>query len=78
MPGNIKKLSCRVFEERLMVNHYVRHHPLPIPLAAFPDLRFTVEDETSEGELVVTYWTATGTQEGGHCADSLLVEKDFQ
>lgn len=33
-------------------------------LAAFPDIRLTVEDSISEGEFVATRWTATGTQTG--------------
>lgn len=33
-------------------------------LAAFPDLRLTVEDSISEGEMVATRWTATGTHKG--------------
>jgi steroid delta-isomerase-like uncharacterized protein len=32
--------------------------------AAFPDLRFTIEDEIAEGDRVVTRWTARGTHEG--------------
>lgn len=32
--------------------------------AAFPDLRIKVEDQIAEGDMVVTRWTATGTQEG--------------
>lgn len=31
---------------------------------AFPDLRFTVEDQLAEGDRVTTRWTATGTHEG--------------
>lgn len=31
---------------------------------AFPDLRFTIEDQIAEGDLVVTRWTGTGTHEG--------------
>ena len=33
-------------------------------LAAFPDIRFTVEQIVGEGDLVVSRWTATGTQTG--------------
>ncbi len=29
-------------------------------LAAFPDLRFTIEDQVAEGDRVVTRWTARG------------------
>ena len=31
---------------------------------AFPDLRFTVEDQIEEGNEVVTRWTCSGTQRG--------------
>jgi steroid delta-isomerase-like uncharacterized protein len=31
---------------------------------AFPDLRFTVEDEMAEGDKVVTRWTGRGTHQG--------------
>jgi steroid delta-isomerase-like uncharacterized protein len=31
---------------------------------AFPDVRFTIEDQVAEGDKVVTRWTATGTHEG--------------
>lgn len=31
---------------------------------AFPDLRFTIEDQIAEGDRVVTRWTATGTHAG--------------
>lgn len=31
---------------------------------AFPDLRFTIEDQIAEGDRVVTRWTATGTHTG--------------
>jgi steroid delta-isomerase-like uncharacterized protein len=33
-------------------------------LAAFPDLRFTVEDIISENEKFVAVWMVTGTQKG--------------
>jgi predicted ester cyclase len=33
-------------------------------LAAFPDLRFTVDQVAAEGDLAATLWTATGTQSG--------------
>lgn len=32
--------------------------------AAFPDLRYTVEDQIAEGDQVVTRWTARGTHQG--------------
>lgn len=32
--------------------------------AAFPDLRFMVEDQIAEGEKVVTRWTLRGTHRG--------------
>ena len=33
-------------------------------LAAFPDIRFTIEDQVAEGDKVVTRWTFTGTHQG--------------
>jgi len=33
-------------------------------LNAFPDLHFDIEDVISDGETVVTRWTATGTHKG--------------
>ena len=33
-------------------------------LAAFPDLRFTIEDQVIAGDKVVTRWTAEGTHNG--------------
>ena len=33
-------------------------------LAAFPDLKFTVEDTISEKDKLVVVWTATGTHKG--------------
>ncbi|CAN5625070.1 ester cyclase [soil metagenome] len=32
--------------------------------AAFPDVRFTVEDQVAEGDRAATRWTATGTNDG--------------
>ena len=32
--------------------------------AAFPDLRIKIEAQVAEGDLVVTRWTSTGTQDG--------------
>ncbi len=32
--------------------------------AAFPDLRFTINDQIADGDKVVTRWTATGTHKG--------------
>lgn len=32
--------------------------------AAFPDVRMKIEDQISEGDKVVTRWTATGTHQG--------------
>ena len=31
---------------------------------AFPDLRFTIEDQIAEGDKVVTRWLVSGTQKG--------------
>ena len=64
--------------DELMAENYVHHDPQStIPggvngykefvhyyLHAFPDLRFTLEDEISEGDTVVTRWTVTGTHQG--------------
>jgi steroid delta-isomerase-like uncharacterized protein len=33
-------------------------------LAAFPDIRFTIEDLVAEGDKVVTRWSCTGTLQG--------------
>jgi steroid delta-isomerase-like uncharacterized protein len=32
--------------------------------AAFPDLRYTVEDQLAEGDLVASRWTVRGTHRG--------------
>jgi predicted ester cyclase len=32
--------------------------------AGFPDLRFTIEDQVAEGDMVVTRWSARGTHRG--------------
>ena len=72
---NEKKVN--VIDE-LMASNYVHHDPQStIPrgtdgykefvtyyLNAFSDLRFTIEDELSEGDTVVSRWTATGTHDG--------------
>ena len=31
---------------------------------AFPDIRFTIEDQIAEGDQVMTRWTADGTHQG--------------
>jgi predicted ester cyclase len=33
-------------------------------LAAFPDTRFTIDDQFAEGDQVATRWTARGTHQG--------------
>ncbi len=33
-------------------------------LSAFPDTRFTIDDQISEGDRVLTRWTARGTHQG--------------
>jgi steroid delta-isomerase-like uncharacterized protein len=33
-------------------------------LAAFPDARFTIDDQFAEGDRVATRWTARGTHQG--------------
>jgi len=35
-----------------------------VMLNAFPDLRFTVEDQVVQGDRVAFRWRATGTQKG--------------
>jgi predicted ester cyclase len=32
---------------------------------AFPDLRFTIEDQVAEGDNLVTRWSTSGTHNGG-------------
>src|SRR5436190_11720133 len=32
--------------------------------AAFPDTKFTIEEQVSEGDLVATRWSVTGTHQG--------------
>lgn len=73
---NDRKLNVA---DELLAANYVHHDPQSmIPngidgykqfvsyyLNAFPDLRFTVEAQISEGDTVVSRWTATGT----HCGD---------
>lgn len=65
--------------DELIANDYVHHDPQSPPvstgaaaykgfvtyyLSAFPDLRFTLEEELSDEDTVVTRWTATGTHNG--------------
>ena len=33
-------------------------------LAAFPDIRFTIEDQVAEGDKLVGRWSCTGTHQG--------------
>jgi steroid delta-isomerase-like uncharacterized protein len=45
--------------------------------AAFPDLRFTIQDEIAEADKVAIRWTLTGTQRGdflGHPASGKTIE----
>ena len=72
---NEKKIEA---VNKLMAEHYIHHDPQSIVpsgidgykkfvnyyLNAFPDLRFAIEDELSDGDMVVTRWTATGTHHG--------------
>lgn len=72
---NDKKVNA---VDELMAANYVHHDPqstIPSGIAgykefvtyylnAFPDVRFTLEDEISEADTVVTRWTATGTHDG--------------
>jgi len=37
---------------------------IEIYLTAFPDLHFTINDQISDGDKVVTRWTGTGTHKG--------------
>ncbi len=39
---------------------------------AFPDAKLTIEEQLSEGDKVVTRWTATGARNGAHV---VMVEK---
>lgn len=65
--------------DELIANDYLHHDPQSPPvsrgaaaykgfvtyyLSAFPDLRFTLEEELSDEDTVVTRWTATGTHNG--------------
>lgn len=34
--------------------------------AAFPDIRFSIEDQIAEGDRVAVRWTATGTHQGDY------------
>jgi steroid delta-isomerase-like uncharacterized protein len=56
-----------VFRDRDMGEH--RGHAatrdfIAMYRAAFPDLRFTIEEQIAEGDRVATRWTARGTQRG--------------
>ena len=64
--------------DRLVVPDFVDHNPLPgleagaegfkqsfvVFRAAFPDLKYTIEDIIAEGDKVVVRWTAKGTHKG--------------
>jgi len=63
--------------DELIASHFIEHDPqssvqglegykqfVRYYLTAFPDSHFTVEDEISEGQMVVTRWTVTGTHTG--------------
>ena len=66
--------------DELFVEDYVHHDPSLPPefqrgrdayqrlhamfRAAFPDLRFAIEDEIAEGDKVVSRWTVRGTHRG--------------
>ncbi len=73
---NNKKLNT---VDELMEANYV-HHDAQSPvvpngidgykqfvthyLNAFPDVHFTIDDEITDGQTVVSRWTATGTHQG--------------
>ncbi len=65
--------------DEVMAADYVEHFPLPpgwpsgleglrqfvtMLRTAFPDFRYTIEDEIAEGDMVVIRLTASGTQRG--------------
>lgn len=65
--------------EELFAPHYVLHDPsvpgevrgpegikqyVGMYRGAYPDTRFTVEDQIAEGDEVVTRWTGRGTHQG--------------
>lgn len=72
---NNKKLEAA---DELVASTYTHHDPQSPPcngleqykefvryyLNAFPDLHFDIDDVISDGETVVTRWTATGTHKG--------------
>lgn len=65
--------------DELVASNFVDHNPLPghaptregfkqsfvIFRAAFPDLKYTIEDMIAEGDKLVIRWKATGTHKGG-------------
>ncbi len=53
MPGSLEIQGTEGF--RQFVNMY---------RTAFPDIKFTIEDQIAEGDKVVTRWTGTGTLKG--------------
>ncbi len=53
MPGSLEIQGTEGF--RQFVNMY---------RTAFPDIKFTIEDQIAEGDKVVTRWTASGTLKG--------------
>jgi steroid delta-isomerase-like uncharacterized protein len=74
--GNQGKLDLT---DKLYAPTYINHRHLPpgfsadregwkqlfaMYRAAFPDLRFTVEEQVAEGDTVVTRWAVTGTHRG--------------
>ena len=53
MPGSLEIQGTEGFKQ--FVNMY---------RTAFPDIKFTIEDQIAEGDKVVTRWTGTGTLKG--------------
>lgn len=66
-----------VIDEVIAVDHVDHYSPPGFPpgvegfkqqltmyRTAFPDIHFTIEDQVTEGDKVVTRWTARGTHQG--------------
>ena len=57
---------CLSVCDEIFDTDYAEHEKswVPVLLAAFPDVHFTIEDMIAEGDKVVVYWTMSGTQKG--------------